>query len=91
MADHRMVAMSVNLAREPYTGGVLQIRDERSGEIVHEQPPVDRGDAVVFRLAESLRHQVTPVKGEVARTSFAGWFKSRPTFRSILKGAEWSV
>jgi 2OG-Fe(II) oxygenase superfamily len=91
MADNRMIAMSVNLGTGPYAGGVLQIRDLRSDQIVHEQPPVDPGDAVVFRLAEYLRHQVTPVEGATARIAFAGWFKSRPTFHSVVRGAEWSA
>jgi hypothetical protein len=86
-----MVAMSVKLGSDPYQGGVLQIRDQRHGEIVHEQPPVDPGDAVIFRLGEDLRHQVTAVEGTVPRTAFAGWFKSRPSFLSVLRGGQWSA
>jgi 2OG-Fe(II) oxygenase superfamily len=91
MADHRMVAMSVNLSEERYRGGDLQIRDLRSGDVVHEASNPRRGDALVFRLAEYLRHRVTPVEGPAPRTAFAGWFKSRPTFHSVLRGAGWSA
>lgn len=91
VADHRMIAMSVNLSTEPYAGGILQIRDQRSGEVVHEEPSPDPGDAVIFRLGEDLRHRVTAVQGKVPRTAFAGWFKSRPSFSAVLRGAGWSA
>jgi len=91
MADHRMIAMSVNLSPIPYDGGALEIRDERSGEIVHTESAPALGDAVIFRLAEELRHRVMPVEGTVPRTAFAGWFKSQPDFLSVLRGAGWSA
>jgi len=91
MADNRMIAMSVNLSHEAYTGGVLQIRERDSEEIVHEEPCPDAGDAIIFRLDESLRHRVTAVDGDVPRTAFAGWFKSQPSFAAVLKGGGWSA
>jgi hypothetical protein len=90
MADNRMIAMSVNLTPKPYDGGVLQIRERDSEEIVHEEPAPETGDAVIFRLAEELRHRVTTVQGEVPRTAFAGWFKARPTLLSVVRGGDWS-
>ena len=84
MDGNRMIAMSVNLTPKPYDGGVLQIRRSDSEEIVHEEPAPDPGDAVIFRLAEELRHRVTSVQGEVPRTAFAGWFKSSPTLLSVV-------
>jgi 2OG-Fe(II) oxygenase superfamily len=90
MDGNRMIAMSVNLSPVPYDGGVLQIREQDSGEIVHEEPAPDPGDAIIFRLAEELRHRVTQVEGDVPRTAFAGWFKARPTLLSVLKGGDWS-
>ena len=90
MDGNRMIAMSVNLTPEPYDGGVLQIRERDSEEIVHEEPAPDPGDAVIFRLAEELRHRVTSVQGEVPRIAFAGWFKARPTLLSVVRGGDWS-
>jgi hypothetical protein len=86
-----MIAMSVNLSTEPYEGGVLQIRERESKEVLHEEPSPSPGDAIIFRLDESLRHRVTAVEGEVGRTAFAGWFKSRPSFAAVLSGAGWSA
>jgi hypothetical protein len=91
VADNRMIAMSVNLSPEHYEGGVLQIRERDSEEILHQEPAPDPGDAIIFRLDESLRHRVTAVEGEVPRTAFAGWFKSRPSFAEVLQGAGWSA
>jgi 2OG-Fe(II) oxygenase superfamily len=91
VADNRMIAMSLNLSTEPYQGGVLQIRERDSEKVLHEEPSPDPGDAIIFRLGESLRHRVTAVDGDVARTAFAGWFKSRPSFAAVLKGAGWSA
>jgi hypothetical protein len=34
------------------------------------------GDAIVFRLSDRLVHRVSDVTGPVAKTSFAGWFRS---------------
>jgi hypothetical protein len=90
MDGNRMIAMSVNLSRQPYDGGVLQIRERDSEEIVHEEPAPNPGDAVIFRLAEELRHRVTSVQGDVPRTAFAGWFKARPTLLSVVRGGDWS-
>jgi len=87
LGDDRLVAMSLNLTREPYSGGVLQLRDTGSEEILLEAHNVGAGDALLFRLDERLSHRVTPVEGRVPKVAFAGWFKSRPSFASLFKGA----
>jgi len=91
MADNRLLAMSVNLTREPYQGGILEIRDQRSGEVTARVDDVAPGDAVMFRIAEHLRHRVSAVTGSVRRVAFAGWFKSAPSFSSVLAGGGWSA
>ncbi|MGI8429756.1 MAG: hypothetical protein ACR2OB_10730 [Solirubrobacteraceae bacterium] len=90
LGDNRLAAMSVNVGGE-YSGGTLQIRQARSGELLHEARSGCPGDALLFRIAPSLQHQVTSVQGPVARTVFAGWFKSRPSFRAVLGGEGWSA
>ena len=91
VGDNRLVAMSVNLTPERYEGGVLQIRDEPSGEVTAEVGETALGDAMIFRIAERLRHRVSQVKGDVPRIAFAGWFKSAPSFRSVLAGGPWTA
>jgi len=86
MAEHRLVGMSLNLSRELYYGGILQIRERESGKLVSEVANVGVGDAVIFRLSDNLQHRITDVEGEAAKTAFAGWFRARPGFLSLLKG-----
>ena len=85
LGEHRLVAMSINLSNEAYLGGVLQIRDRESGEIVSEAPSVGAGDAVIFRLSDSLQHRITEVEGKSSKTAFAGWFRAEPTFPALLR------
>ncbi len=85
MAEDRMIAMSINLSTEVYSGGILQIRDSRSKQTLHEAANTGFGDAIIFRLADYLQHRVTEVKGAHAKTAFAGWFRSQPSFLSLLK------
>jgi hypothetical protein len=91
VGDNRLVAMSVNLTTNRYEGGLLQIRDQRSGKLTAEVGGTELGDAVIFRIAEHLRHRVSPVEGDVPRVAFAGWFKSAPSFRSVLAGGSWTA
>ena len=91
VGDNRLVAMSLNLSTEPYEGGVLEIRDQRTGEITARPAGLAPGEVVMFRIAEHLRHRVSRVTGGVPRVAFAGWFKSAPSFRSVLAGGPWTA
>lgn len=82
----RMLAISINLTRGAYAGGVLQIREKGSRRIVHAVANTGLGDAVLFRIAPHLEHRVSEITGDVARTAFAGWFASQPDFMTVLKG-----
>jgi hypothetical protein len=86
MVEHRLVAMSINLSTEVYTGGVLQIRDRKSGKIVCEVANVGIGDAIIFSLSHGLQHRITEVDGTASKTAFAGWFRAKPHFLSLIKG-----
>ena len=85
IGEDRLVGMTVNLSRDEYAGGVLQLRERESGAPVIEIPNVRAGDAVVFRLASSLQHRITEVQGQASKTAFAGWFRSQPDFSPLLK------
>jgi hypothetical protein len=84
LGDNRLVALSVNLSEHPYAGGLLQIRDCTSGEILHEESNTGLGDALIFRIAPELQHRVTRVTGNRPKTAFAGCFKSAPDFKALL-------
>lgn len=84
IGEDRLVAMSINLSREVYSGGVLQIRERESEEIVSEVTNVGPGDAVVFRLSGDFQHRITQVEGSASKTAFAGWFRAQPDSLSLL-------
>jgi len=90
LGDGRLVALSVNLGREPYEGGSLEVRDRRTGASA-EVRSARTGDALLFELGEHLEHRVLPVTGRSARTVFAGWFKAGPSFLSVLRSSAESM
>lgn len=85
MVQRRMIAMSINLSAESYRGGVLQIRERESKRMIHEVANIGLGDAIIFRIASHLEHRIADVEGAVAKTAFAGWFRSQPNYRALLK------
>lgn len=83
--EGRVLAMTLNLGREPYGGGVLQLRAEGSKRIVSEVANVGPGDAIVFRIEEGFEHRNTHIEGAVSKTAFSGWFRTFPTFEEMLE------
>ena len=88
LVDYRLVGMSINLSAERYLGGLFQLRECSSGQIINEIANVGFGDAILFKLASHLEHRITPVEGNASKTAFAGWFKSQPHFLDLLKGQD---
>ena len=82
---HRMVALSINLSTDVFRGGVLQLRDERTGQITEEVANTGFGDGFIFRIAPYLKHRLTHVEGTVPKTSFVGWFRAEPDYFSLIK------
>lgn len=85
LAQNRMVAISVNLSPEPFSGGMLQIRNSKSKQILCEAANIDFGGAIIFRIAPYLEHRVTRVKGKTIRTVLTGWFRSKPIYKLITR------
>ena len=85
VGENRLVAMSINLSTDIYSGGVLKIRDRKSRKIYREISNTGFGDAVLFRIANHLEHKVTHAKGTIPKISFAGWFKSKINYESFLQ------
>ena len=84
VGDNRLITLSLNLSAEVYSGGVLQIRDVESGRIVHEVANTGLGDAILFRISPKFCHRVSALEGKAAKTAFAGWFKSQPSYLRIF-------
>ncbi len=83
--DHRLIGMSINLGDHPYEGGVFRLRSAMSGSVLDDVANTGEGDALLFRIDESLEHQVTPIAGAVEKLAFVGWFRSEPAFLDILR------
>lgn len=81
----RLITMSINLSTQPYSGGILQIKKKGSGEMLREIANVGLGDGIMFRIDPALTHRVTDVEGTLAKTAYAGWFRSRPSYRDMLR------
>ena len=86
----RMLALSLNLSVGAYSGGLLQIRERRSQRIVHQVANIGSGDAILFAIAPTLQHRVSPIEGTVSRTAFAGWFHAAPRDRPPSTPSLWT-
>lgn len=85
VGQDRMIAMSVNLGRDPFEGGQLQIRRTNSTEILAEVENPTPGDAVIFRIDPQYRHRVASVVGPAPRTAYAGWFRALPDYYELMR------
>jgi hypothetical protein len=85
-SGNRLVGISVNLGRQPFEGGVLQIRAKGGEAIIHSERNTGFGDATLFRIDRSLEHFVTEVTGSVPRIALAGWFQRTPKFSDVAAG-----
>jgi hypothetical protein len=81
----RLIAMSVNLGRETYTGGLLQIRRADSEDVLSNVENRTLGDAIIFQIDPTLRHRVDAVTGQTPRTAYAGWFRRQPTYQDLFR------
>jgi len=82
---NKMIGMSINLGRQPFSGGVLQIRRHSTEAILHHEHNTGFGDAMLFRIDDGLEHFVTPVTGNVPRLALAGWFQTTPDYREVAR------
>jgi hypothetical protein len=80
VAQERLVGLSVNLADEPFEGGILELREESSKRIIARVANATAGDAILFRISPDLEHHVTPVTTNTPRLVLAGWFRRAPNF-----------
>lgn len=84
-SKERLIGISVNLNTKNYKGGIFQIRERKSKNIVCEVACGNTGDAHIFRISTELQHRVTKIIGNHHRTAAAGWFNSYPEVKSVFK------
>lgn len=85
VGDDRRLACSLNLGRGVFEGGELQIRRAGTADVIAEVTNVVPGDAIVFKIDPAYEHRVGAVRGTVARTAYAGWFRTQPAYVELLK------
>ena len=84
VAGDRRVAMSLNVGSGRPEGGDLLLRAKGSEHATVTRYG-DPGDALLFRVAEHLEHQVNPVRGAMPRTAFVGWYLDGGAFADVLQ------
>ena len=72
--DGRLIGLSMNLSRVPFTGGVFQLREKATHRTLLEHANTGYGDAMLFRVSRDLEHHVTRVTSDTPRLTFVGWF-----------------
>jgi hypothetical protein len=83
--SERVLGISINLSPERYAGGLFQLRERESEQIIWEAGSGNLGDAHLFRISRRLQHRVTRVEGNIPRITAAGWFLSAPDCLTVLK------
>jgi hypothetical protein len=84
-ADHRLLGLTIDLSDADYDGGVFQLRQKDSAEIICEVPRQQTSDAFVFRISPDLQHRLTVLEGGGPRTVGVGWFRSQPAFGAFAR------
>ena len=80
LAHARTLGLCINLSAEPYTGGVLQIRNPEK-QIKAAVGRSNPGDGCFFRIDKGWQHRLTPVESG-RRTVGVGWFRTAPEWSS---------
>lgn len=80
IAASRQIGMSVNLSPRPFDGGLFELRTVGATAALARVHNTGPGDAVLFRIANTLQHRVTEVTGTEPKTAFAGWFRTEPNY-----------
>jgi hypothetical protein len=78
--NRRVVAFGLNLQKELVHGGDLLLRRPWSLRKLGCFPVSAFGELTIFRIAQGLRHKVSPVKGDVPRLYCVGWYGAAENF-----------
>ena len=84
LVEGRRVAMSVNLGPGAYEGGLLEMRDRASEDVLARIPNTVPGDALLFRIDAALQHRAAAVTAGV-KTAFAGWYFTGDSYAACLR------
>lgn len=82
--DTRLLAMTLGLDTERYTGAEFQMREKEGQKITRELGQIEAGDAIIFKIDPALEHRLAPMKSG-RRTVGVGWFRGEPDFDTFIK------
>jgi hypothetical protein len=85
VGEDRRIAMSVNMSMARYEGGVTELRRVDEEAPFHRIANTGRGDAIIFQIDPTLRHQITKVTAREAKTAYAGWFRTTPDYPTLFR------
>ncbi|MDP7040113.1 MAG: 2OG-Fe(II) oxygenase [Myxococcota bacterium] len=78
--NRRVVAFGLNLQKEAVQGGELLLKRPWSLRKLGRFPVSAFGELTIFRIAQGLRHKVSPVQGDVPRLYCVGWYGATEDF-----------
>ena len=83
----RLVGLSINLSPEPFVGGNFRIRNKETGEVLRAVTAsrFRFGDAILFRIHDSLEHALSVVRGGPPRYNYVGWFTWARDYRKVFR------
>lgn len=70
----RRLALVIDLSDAAYEGGMFELRDKATGQMLVRHHHREAGSALLFRIADTLEHRVLPVTAGGPRRVFACGF-----------------
>jgi hypothetical protein len=70
----RMADLIINLNAVPHEGGLFEMRDGRSREIINQVGKTAFGDGLLIRISPDLEHHYKAITGSIPKITFSGWF-----------------
>ena len=70
----RRLAITINLSERAYQGGLFELRDKRTHDVLATHLHLEPGTALVFDVAHDIEHRVQPVTAGGPRCVYTGWF-----------------
>ena len=70
----RRLAITINLSAQLYEGGLFELRDKRTHDVLATHLHLEPGTALIFDVARDIEHRVLPVTSGGPRCVYTGWF-----------------
>ncbi|GAA0307879.1 hypothetical protein GCM10009087_17370 [Sphingomonas oligophenolica] len=70
----RRLAVTINLSKQNYEGGLFELREKRTGKLLASHHHLEPGTALIFDVAYDIEHRVLPVTSGGPRCVYTGWF-----------------